>query len=287
MDAVGERLKNAGINASLEPDWRGLIDKCGLAVVNTRPDLNAPVTARLLEEGIDVYCEKPLALTLKQLDELIRADQRSEERLSCMLGLRFSPEFTAMRQHIGEIGEIRMVNAQKSYKLGRRAEYYDSRETFGGIIPWVGIHGIDWAHALIDRPFTRVSAVSDNEFNAGHGDMDMTALCMFETEGGCLVSVRSDFLRPESAELSHGDDRVRAVGTKGILEMRGGRVFLTDPQGTRELETEKGQDHFALFMHGREEAVSAYEGLYMTLAALCARDAADRGEWVNIPSLTL
>ncbi len=44
----------------------------------------------------------------------------------------------------GSIGEIRLLNTQKSYKLGRRGENYKSREVYGGTIPgWKSWGGLD------------------------------------------------------------------------------------------------------------------------------------------------
>ena len=41
-----------------------------MAVVNTRPDKNAIVSAYCLERGISVFSEKPLAVTMEQLEKL-------------------------------------------------------------------------------------------------------------------------------------------------------------------------------------------------------------------------
>jgi predicted dehydrogenase len=51
----------------------------------------------------------------------------------------------------GSIGKVRLMNSQKSYKLGSRSEFYKHRQTYGGTIPWVGSHAIDWMYWLSGR----------------------------------------------------------------------------------------------------------------------------------------
>ena len=56
----------------------------------------------------------------------------------------------------GTVGQIRLMNAQKSYKLGRRNEFYKIRSTYGGTIPWVGSHAIDWLYWFSGEKFESV-----------------------------------------------------------------------------------------------------------------------------------
>ena len=273
-------LEEKGIRCAMAEDWRALAESCGAVIVNTRFDRNAGVTAWFLERGVPVYSEKPVATTLEDLDRVQRAALAGKAPLAAMFGLRFTPWYRTVKAALPGIGAIRMIDAQKSYRLGKRPEYFGRRETFGGIVPWVAIHGLDWIHDAAGVPFRRVTAACDRRYNRGNGDMEMTALCLLEMEGGILASVRADYLRPEAAP-SHGDDRLRVAGTEGVIESRDGRVFLTDGKGQRELPLKEEEDHFAAFLRGGQ-GVTTEESLYMTYVALKAREAADSGAWMDL-----
>jgi hypothetical protein len=49
------------------------------------------------------------------------------------------------------------------------------------------------------------------------GDAENSAASLFRMDNGGAATLRMDYLRPETAP-SHGDDRLRLAGTKGIAE---------------------------------------------------------------------
>ena len=86
---------------------------------------------------------------------------------------------------------------------------------------------------------------------------------------------------PDSA-VRESADRVRAAGTEGVLEVRGGKIFWIGPDGEQILEPEKPDRHlfsdFVLELSGgRPALVSDRETLELTRACLLAREAADTG----------
>ena len=276
---IGEdltKLKNAlakaEIAAPVFDDWKKLVKDADVAVVNTRPDKNAIVSAYCLERGISVFSEKPLAVTMEQLEKLGSAAEKSKGRISAMLGIRYSGWYRTVKAALPQVGDIRMINAQKSYKLGLRPDFYKNKATFGGIIPWVSIHGLDWILDLTGAKVTAIAADTNNGFNSGNGDLEMTALCQLQLEGGILASVSADFFRPEGAP-THDDDRIRVVGTEGILEYMNGKVTLTDKNGITELPMLESEDVFRLFLE--DAGVTEQDSFYVTELALNLREAAE------------
>ena len=265
-------LNQAEIAAPVFDDWKKLVKDADVAVVNTRPDKNAIVSAYCLERGISVFSEKPLAVTMEQLEKLGSAAEKSKGRISAMLGIRYSGWYPTVKAALPQIGEIRLINAQKSYKLGVRPDFYKNKATFGGLIPWVSIHALDWILDLTGAKVTAIAADTNNGFNGGNGDMEMTALCQLQLEGGILASVSADFFRPEGAP-THDDDRIRIVGTQGILEYQAGKVTKTDKNGVAELPLMESEDVFRLFLE--DAGVSEQDSFYVTELALNLREAAE------------
>ena len=268
-------------------------EKPDIAVVNTVMYENARYAMMALKKGISVFCEKPVATTLETLNELeaVYGEARAKNKSVCfcgMFGIDYLPHFETAYRFVknGGIGEVLLANAQKSYRMGNRARFYSDREKYGGTIPWVAIHGIEWITRIGGLKPVSAAALGNTAYNAGNGTMEASALCQFACENGKMASVSADVLRPANAP-THDDDRLRLVGSKGILEVRGGRVFVIDEDGERELplmetETELFEE-FVLEMQGRGKCrVSAEDSFLATRVALSARESQDTGKIVPI-----
>lgn len=248
-----------------------------LVVVDGRWADHARHCTQAMEAGRDVLVEKPAALTLDELAELKRVQARTGRHLLSMLGMRHQPAFyTAYRLlEQGRVGEPRSLHAQKSYKLGRRPEWVQSRSRSGGMIPWVAVHGIDLLHWFAGCAPFEVDAIHSRTGNRGHGDWEVTASCLFRFPGDLMGTVQADCLRPEDA-ASHGDDRLRVVGTEGVLEVRGGRVYLSEEEQELRHPPALLADVVAVRRGGGEGVLTTRQTFEVTESALCAREAADQ-----------
>jgi hypothetical protein len=108
----------------------------------------------------------------------------------------------------------------------------------------------------------------------------MAALCQFEMEGGVVASVNVDYYRPTGAQ-THGDDRVRCVGTKGVVEVRDGKIILINADGTSVIAPTEAPELLESFIDGKD-AISAEEIFYLTRVAIIARDSADLKKAIKI-----
>lgn len=166
-----------------------------------------------------------------------------------------------------------MLTAQKSYRYGKRPAWYSDRALYGGTIPWVGIHAIDWIAAFSRKKFLTVDGQS-------YGSPEMAAICRFEMEDGVMAAINIDYYRPAAAP-SHGDDRIRCAGTEGVIEVRENKIFLINKDGTQTFEPTEAPDLVEEFLDGRV-TLSPEEIFYITRVSLAAREAADTGKTVQI-----
>ena len=131
--------------------------------------------------------------------------------------------------------------------------------------------------------FARHSAVG----NGGYGDLEATAQLMLALRGGVSAQVSADYLRPAHAP-THGDDRVRVVGTAGVLEVRDDKVWLTNRthDGLAPEPLLEVPGIFEDFIHTLEGGglglLDAAESFEDSRLALLARDAADAGTLLQI-----
>jgi predicted dehydrogenase len=240
---IAQWCRAHGHAAEAFEDHRAMLDRAkpDVLVVCGPFESHAVHCIDAVDRGIHVITEKPAGLTLADLDKLTAACERNASvHVAGMMFSRYESGFWTAKKLIaaGAIGDVRLINARKSYKLGTRDAYYHARETYGGTIPWVGSHAIDWAMWLGgDHPFKRVYATHSAKENAGNGTMERSALCHFTLAGERYASVSIDVFRPASAP-THGDDWIRVVGTIGVLEARPDEVKLINAEndGTKLVE---------------------------------------------------
>ena len=190
--------------------------------------------------------------------------------------LRFAPAFYhgAKMVREGRIGKLQMITAQKSYQYGTRPEWYAVPELYGGTIPWVGIHAMDWISYFSGKRFESVTAQSLGKAP------EMAALCQFTLSDGLIAAANIDFYRPEGAP-THGDDRIRCVGTEGVLEVRDGKILLLTKAGAYEYAPDSAPELLTAFLEGKDP-LPMEEIFHITKAAIAAKNAAKSGKTVKI-----
>jgi len=239
--------------------------KPDLAVVSPVFGLTGKIIIECAKRKIDVFAEKPIAATLDELEEVKTAVKDNNIRFCAMHYLRFDPAFYhgAKLVHEGKIGEVKMITAQKSYRYGVRPEWYKDKKLYVGTIAWVGIHAIDWIAHFTGKKFISASSGCVGE------NPEMAAICNFELEDGIIASANIDYYRPNNIQ-THGDDRVRCVGTKGILEVRDGKILLMNQDGEAEITPDKAPELLEEFLSGKE-IIPTEEIFHITEFALRAQ----------------
>lgn len=264
-------------------DYRTMLDreKPDLAVVAPFFFLQARVAAECMERGIHVFLEKPMAVNQDELDRLRQVHAQSGTRLCPMLPYRYHPEFHAAHAAVAEglVGEPLLISAQKSYKLGDRHPMYTRRFTYGGTIPWVAIHAIDWVLWFSKGKVTEVTASHTTSGNRSHGELESSGACLYRLANSGVASVTCDYFRPAGAP-THGDDRLRVAGERGVVEVAGGEAVLTAGSSPpRKLPREEPRSIFEEFVRHIEEGapmrITAEEAFDVTELALKSREAAD------------
>lgn len=253
--------------------------------------LNAGAAVEAAQHGVNVVSEKPAATTLDDLSRLEGAVQASGVLYSSMLDMRGMPIFQAAHKAVrsGAVGEPILVSGQKSYIWGNdRPWYYKRRKTYGGTIGWVGIHALDYMRWVSGLDYVRVAAWEGNKAHPQYPGCEDHAGLLFQLANGGTADCHLDFLRPKNAP-THGDSRLRVVGSEGVLEAfeAGNRVTLISPKGANgDLPLPPAVDLFAKFigaLRGEgEPLISAGDSFSISRVCLMARNAADRRTWVEL-----
>ncbi|MFA6135605.1 MAG: Gfo/Idh/MocA family oxidoreductase [Phycisphaerae bacterium] len=254
---------------------------------------NAEASIFAARHGCHIIGEKPLATTLADLDALKAAVAQAGVKVCAMFEMRASAPYQTVRQVVqgGRIGEPILAFGQKSYPFGDRDEFYRTRETFGGTIPWVAIHALEFTRYCFGRDYRRVAAMHSNLSLKGYPGSEDNGGILLEFDGGGHAIISFDYLRPKASagpKRRHGDDRLRIAGSEGIVEIvdEGTRVVLMTASAVEDVPLAPARDLFGEFVASiRGDGpciVTPEESFRITEVALKARDAADAKKIVEL-----
>jgi predicted dehydrogenase len=150
--AVHERVEDA-IAAGLDA-----------ALVTTPDDTHAAVALPLLEAGIAVYLEKPMAIALEDCDRLLETAARTGTPLYVGHNMRHAAVVKQMKALVdaGEIGEVKSVWCR--HFVGNGGDYYfkdwhAERSRVNSLLLQKASHDLDVIHWLAGRYTRRVTAL--------------------------------------------------------------------------------------------------------------------------------
>lgn len=268
-------------------------EQLDVVIISTRLDRISLLAVDAANAGCHSICEKPLALTHDSLKTLWEAVVKNKTQCIAMLPSRSNPVLAAAKQAVesGRIGDVKLLNARKSYKLGNQSDggWLSKRSSYGGTIPWIGIHALDFINAICDIPFSSVSAMHANLAHPNIPEREDVCVLNLKLANGAMATASIDYLRPQSA-TTHGDDWLRIVGSKGIIEaaMDRGQCSIIDINScTETADFDSRQPYYVPLMRTFPKAGTAIptaetcRSFNLTHVALCARDAADTGTIVN------
>ena len=276
-------------------DYRKMLDevKPDVVAVFAPYARNGEVNIEAVRRGCHVFSEKPIAASIEHLDRLRAERDKAKVRVTAMLPMRTFPVFAAAHQAVkrGLIGEPVLISAQKSYKFGsKRAWYYKQRKDYGGSILWVAIHAIDFIRFVSGLEYARVTA---HQAVKGHKDYpeceDCGALLFGMTNGG-QATLTFDYFRPKKA-TSHGDDRLRVVGTEGTVEVRLTKEpfceLTTNDQPPKQLDLPDSKtnmfiDFVTELRGGKPHVLAPKDPFRATEVAIKGRQSADAGSTVAL-----
>lgn len=158
-------LKQTYTLAGVYTDWQKLIQRDDLDVVSvcTPNQFHAPVSIAALESGKHVLCEKPLARTSAEAEQMVRAAIAQGRVLHTAFNHRERGDIQTLKRAVddGLLGRIYHAKATWMRRQGipGMGGWFTSREMAGGgpLID-LGVHVLDMALYLLGEP--EVKAVS-------------------------------------------------------------------------------------------------------------------------------
>ena len=125
--------------------------------------LHKEYSVKLLKAGKHVICEKPMALSGEECDEMLAASRESGKRLMIAQCLRFAPEYLYLKDCVtdGRFGKLKNIFMERKSAQPRWGfeHWFEKTDKCGGCILDMHVHDVDMARFLLGEPYA-VSVLS-------------------------------------------------------------------------------------------------------------------------------
>ncbi|NOT11745.1 MAG: Gfo/Idh/MocA family oxidoreductase [Methylococcaceae bacterium] len=172
---------------------------------------HAEWTLRAIERGKHVLCEKPMALTVADIEAIDSAARRHKVTVMEGFMYRFHPQHARVLELLssGLIGEVRSVRASYSFMM-RPARMYrltENIERGGGALWDIGCYAIHSARLFFDETPVAVTALS----RYADSGADITTSGVIDFNSGKFAHFDFSFERARKCEYE-------IIGTKGGIK---------------------------------------------------------------------
>lgn len=188
-------------------------------VITTPTPTHLPLTSLAAENKKHVFLEKPMALNLKECDEIIEVTDRNAVILQLGFMRRFDPDFIAASQRIeaGEIGQPMMIKSN-THGPGLPPAWARDLRTSNGMLAEVNSHDWDATRWLmgsdLERVYTEVANFKGAANNVDTPNFYDNVLVNIKFESGGIGIISG------VCPCGYGyDARVEIIGDKGIMQI--------------------------------------------------------------------
>ena len=183
---------------SITADWRNLLDVPTIEVIHlaTPPLLRAEIAVPALKAGKSVFCEKPLALSLREADEMLDAARLAGRSVGVDYVLRHHPafEFVARLSASALLGPLRTFSLQNFAQVLPSDHWMWDTDKSGGILVEHGVHFFDAYGQIAGAP----------EEVQGSAPRKEAVEVTVRYVSGAIGRFYHEFAWPQKVERTHG-----------------------------------------------------------------------------------
>ena len=230
-DIVADRAEEMATeyNAKAFVDYKELLATEGLDAVSVcLPNyLHAPVSIDALNAGYHVLCEKPMAISKEEAENMIVAAEKNDKKLMIGHNQRFVSSHQKAKALIdsGAIGKVYSFRTTfghpgpEAWSIdGRESWFFDKEQAFIGALGDLGVHKSDLIRYLLGEitevgAFVETNAKEDTE-------IDDNAVCIVKTENGVIGTITASW-----AYVAGGDNSTVIYGENAILRLENDPVY--------------------------------------------------------------
>jgi xylose dehydrogenase (NAD/NADP) len=121
-------------------------------IYNPLPNsLHAEWTVKALHAGKHVLCEKPMVLTLKEADAIIKAAKQAKRVVAEAFMYRHHPQTLKVKELVdsGKLGKLQLIKGSFSFVLSREGDVRLDKALGGGSIWDIGCYPISYTRMIV------------------------------------------------------------------------------------------------------------------------------------------
>lgn len=281
------------------PDLAALLAESDVVDVCAPTHRHHEIVLAAAAAGKDIVCEKPLARTLAQAQEMIAACQAAGVKLIVAQVVRFFPEYAAARAQVvaGTIGAPAVIRLKRGAFQPKKAAdnwFLDSAKS-GGLLLDMMIHDLDyarWVAGEVKTVFAKSLSTSQPGAPVDHG------LAILSHESGAISHIESSWAYPpplfrtqleiagSNGWLRYDSDETAAV-TIHLHQSEGAAPDVPIPTSplAEDPYTTEIKSFYECLAHGKPNPVPGKDGLAALQLALAAVASAESGRPVTIEPL--
>lgn len=230
-------LTGDGENISIYTDYLQMLrkEKLDMASILTDSGKHYTIASDCMERGINVLVEKPLALSLDEVDSLTRTASVNKVKLGVVHQYRFNPLISGLKHCIdtGRLG--RLFYGVTTVRWNRNREYYTkskwrgTKHLDGGVLMNQCIQNVDILQWLLGEKAAEVYAYKQN-YAHPYIDTEDTVLALIKFGSGMLGMVEGTV----SIFSGNLENSIAVFGEKGSVKIGGkalNRIDVWDLEG--------------------------------------------------------
>lgn len=204
--------------------------------------MHAQITIAALKKGINVHCEKPLAVDAHEAQEIVDVKNKYQKKVMVALNYRFTSEAQFVKRYaeeglFGEIYHAKCGWIRRNGIPGKGVWFTDKELSGGGALIDLGVHFLDLSMFFMDYP--KVSSVSSANYskfggsasrlrpgyrNNGDGkyDVEDMAVGIVRMKNGATI----DFEFSWASNIEKESKYFEVLGTKGGACFKDGELQI-------------------------------------------------------------
>ncbi|WP_152655275.1 Gfo/Idh/MocA family protein [Oceanobacillus sp. CFH 90083] len=225
-DVVRERAEAAAekYQAKAYTDYQTLLkeEKVDAVSVCLPNYLHAPVSIAALDAGAHVLCEKPMATSAEEADQMIEAAKRNDRKLMIGHNQRFVASHQKARELIasGALGKIYSFRTAFGHggpegwsADGKESWFFKKEEAFIGAMGDLGVHKADLIRYILQDEFVEVGAFVETSAKE-NTDVDDNATLILKSATGIIGTLAASW-----AYTAKEDNSTIIYGEKATLRL--------------------------------------------------------------------
>lgn len=184
-------------------------------IVATPNDTHAEIAKLVLDSGLPLYLEKPMATTVVDCEAVAEHAQKTGGKMMVGMQLRYADVYEKMKRLVddGAVGEVKLLlfRALRSRFRGGVDGWRMQKKRSGGMILEVSVHQMDLFNWFAGAPVKKISGFGGRDAIYQNEELLDNALVMAEYQNGVKANLQAAVFAPQGADNAG----LCVVGTEG------------------------------------------------------------------------